>query len=156
MIDEWCDHSNEISSAALLHIIPSTAFSLNLYFWAFLERNGYWSLFHFTVIPVSSGSHVKRTPSGGGGVINMFYLGNPPPRGLTLHTVYIPFWQKGCPFVYLLLTNGTPFHILSLEHCIPFLKIVSFTAVIRVVTHCCVMSPIGGMGSLSNDNVWKT
>ena len=27
---------------------------------------------------------------------------------------------------------------------------------IRVVTHCCVMSPIGGMGSLSNDNVWKT
>ena len=40
------------------------------------------------------------------------------PWGPTPYTFVHHFWQKGTPFMYLLLTNGTLF-IPSLENCIP-------------------------------------
>ena len=60
----------------------------------------------------TSSFHPRR--EGGGGVLNPFSHGEAPPRGPTTY----PLTET--PFVYLLLTNGTPFPIPCLEFCIPF------------------------------------
>ena len=53
--------------------------------------------------------------------------GRSAPRSNPL-TFYIPFFTEKVPFVYLLLTNGTPFHTPSLELCIPFTAVTAVNA----------------------------
>ena len=43
------------------------------------------------------------------GVLDKCLYREAPPRGPTPYPVYTIFHEKGTPFVYLLLTNGTPF-----------------------------------------------
>ena len=47
----------------------------------------------------------------GGGVLNRALDGEAPPQGPFPYPFIYHFWQKrpDTPFVYLLLTNGTPF-----------------------------------------------
>ena len=57
---------------------------------------------------------------GGGRYSKRFYTGRLRPEVqlfIVLHTI---FDREGTPFIYLLLTNGTLFQILSLELCIAF------------------------------------
>ena len=44
-----------------------------------------------------------------GGVLNKCLHGEALPRGQTPYLLHIIFHDKGTPFVFLLLTNGTPF-----------------------------------------------
>ena len=46
---------------------------------------------------------------GGGGYSTNFYTGKLRPEVQPLILLYTIFHEKGTPFVYLLLTNGTPF-----------------------------------------------
>ena len=46
---------------------------------------------------------------GGGGVLNKCLYGKAPPPDPTLYLFLHQFPRRGIPFVYLLLTNGTPF-----------------------------------------------
>ena len=48
------------------------------------------------------------SPPGGGGTQKSFIRGGSAPKSNPL-PFYIPFFQKGTPFVYLLLEKGTPF-----------------------------------------------
>ena len=52
--------------------------------------------------------------------LQFFPGGGTPPRGPTPHLLHTIFCEKGNAFVYLLLTNGTPFHIPRLELCNSF------------------------------------
>ena len=54
-----------------------------------------------------------------GGTQQIFIRGGSAPRSNPL-LIYIPFSRKRYSFVYLLLTNGTPFTYPCLELCIPF------------------------------------
>ena len=54
------------------------------------------------------------------GVLNQVLFGGLRPKVLSLTLLYTIIDTKGPPFVYLLLTNGNPFHVPSLELCIPF------------------------------------
>ena len=54
-----------------------------------------------------------------GGTQQIFIRGGSAPRSNPL-PIYIPFSRKRYSFVYLLLTNGTPFTYPCLELCIPF------------------------------------
>ena len=45
----------------------------------------------------------------GGGYSTKFYTGRFRPEVQPLTLLYTIFHEKGTPFVYLLLTNGTPF-----------------------------------------------
>ena len=47
-----------------------------------------------------------------GGVLNKFLYGEAPPEVQSLILLYTIFHEKGPPFVYLLLTNGSPFKYL--------------------------------------------
>ena len=47
--------------------------------------------------------------SPGSGVLNKCLYGGAPPRGPTPYPFISLFHQKGTPFVYHLLTNGSPF-----------------------------------------------
>ena len=49
------------------------------------------------------------TQGGGGGVLNKCLHEEAPPLGPTSYPLHTIFHDKGTPFVYLLLTNGTPF-----------------------------------------------
>ena len=51
----------------------------------------------------------KNTLSPGGGVLNKCLYREALPRGPTPYLLYTIFYKKGTPFVYLLLTNSTPF-----------------------------------------------
>ena len=65
---------------------------------------------------------------GPGGTQESLMQGRSAPRSNPL-TFYIPFFTEKVPFVYrLLLTNGTPFHIPSLELCIPFTAVTAVNA----------------------------
>ena len=46
---------------------------------------------------------------GSGGIFNLILYGEAPPRLQPLTFLYTIYYEKGTPFVYLLLTNGTPF-----------------------------------------------
>ena len=52
---------------------------------------------------------LSKIVAGGGGVLNQCLYGEAPPRVLPLTLLYTIFPEKCTPFVYLLLTNGTPF-----------------------------------------------
>ena len=56
---------------------------------------------------------------GGKGTKEKFHKGRPRPVVQALILLYTIFDRKATPFVYLLLTNGTPFHTPSLKPCIP-------------------------------------
>ena len=45
----------------------------------------------------------------GGGVLNKFLYGELRPEVQLITLLYTIFHEKGAPFVYLPLTNGTPF-----------------------------------------------
>ena len=51
----------------------------------------------------------KNTLSPGGGVLNKCLYRKALPRGLIFYVLYTIFYKKGTPFVYLLLTNSSPF-----------------------------------------------
>ena len=69
------------------------------------------SKFGGTVIPLQVyGSTFPNLRPRGRGVLNKCLNGEAPPRGPTpLILLYTIFHEKGTPFVYLLLKNGTPF-----------------------------------------------
>ena len=50
-----------------------------------------------------------RYPRGGGGYSTNLYAGRPHPEVQPLTLLYTNFQEKGTPFIYLLLTNCTPF-----------------------------------------------
>ena len=56
------------------------------------------------------GSETLTDTSGiGVGVLNKFLYGEAQPQGPTSKSFYSIFHEKDTPFVYFLLTNGTPF-----------------------------------------------
>ena len=56
----------------------------------------------------------------GGRYSKRFYTGRLRPEVQLFIVLYTIFDREGTPFIYLLLTNGTLFQILSLELCIAF------------------------------------
>ena len=74
-------------------------------------------------------NYLTRGPRGGGGgggegaggYSTKFYTRKCSPEVQPLTLLYTIFDRKGTPFVYLPLTKGIyPFHMPSLERCIPF------------------------------------
>ena len=64
------------------------------------------------IMAVRGFRHIQSTLAGGGGkgtsTLN-FYTGRFRPEVRPLARLYTIFYEKDNPFVYLLLTNGTPF-----------------------------------------------
>ena len=56
---------------------------------------------------------VQPGEGGGGSTRQMFIRGGSAPRSNSFIPSYTVFYEKGSPFVYLLLTNGSPFTRLS-------------------------------------------
>ena len=64
------------------------------------------------IMAVRGFRHIQSTlaPGGGEGYSTLnFYTGRFRPEVRPLARLYTIFYEKGNPFVYLLLTNGTPF-----------------------------------------------
>ena len=74
----------------------------------------------FCVVLSSFLSNFEYPYTGGGRYSTYVYTGRLRTKVQPLTLLYTIFHEKGTPFVYLLLTNGTLFTITSLELCIPF------------------------------------
>ena len=79
------------------------------------EMSGLFSNKKLNVVD-ESGSFVRsstRGEGGGGSTRQIFIRGGSAPRSNSFIPSYTVFYEKGSPFIYLLLTNGTPFTRLS-------------------------------------------
>ena len=83
------------------------------------EADLHWELILKKCISIHS-SYQGREEGGGEGNSTKSYMGRLCSEVQPLTLSYTVFELKGTPFVYLLLTNGAPNHIPSLELCVPF------------------------------------